>query len=278
MRVFLLEIRTMAEENKDLNKNQSVADSDLNKDQSVAGQDLNALGQGGQAKTLADGEDKDKKTVKYSEFEKTNEAKKAAEEQVQTLQGQMRLMVANQQPVQPQPPQQPKTTLEQAMIDCGVTADEMYGETTIRVLNRKSELDALQNQHTSAALANQQFESSHPDYGNVVGVRNPLTGAIQPTAEILKILTEKPHLAATAYASSKGAYEIVMQERELEKLRQENTVNQEHLEQRGLEDKLKPTSGAAAGGAMNTASGKVTVEQQQEMEERVASGEFNKGV
>lgn len=55
----------MAEENKDLNTGQSVADADLNKEQSVAAQDLIASGQSEQAETLADGTDENK-TVKYS--------------------------------------------------------------------------------------------------------------------------------------------------------------------------------------------------------------------
>lgn len=259
-------------EEKDLNKTQAVTEPSLT-DQVATGQDLNQSVTDGPGK-LADGTDENK-TVPYDELKKAVDEKNAAIAQTQQIQNQMTIMQANQQ-VQRQPIQQPKTTLEQAMVDCDVTAEEMYGDVTVKVLNRKAELDALQNQQTNSVYANQQFESSHPDFGSVVGLRNPITGQIQPTAEILKILTEKPYLTAAAYASSQGAYEIVMQEREIAKLQQQNTVTEEHLKQQGIDTKLAPVSGAAAaGGAMQAASGTVTLEQQQEMEQRVANGEFN---
>lgn len=269
----------MAEQNKDLNTGQLVADTDLNKEQSVAAQDLTASGQGKQAGTLADGTDENK-TVKYSEFKKANDAKVVAEEllkkQQQDHQTQMALLQANQQPVQTQT--QPLSDYEQAKTDLGIANVEYPTEAErSNVMTRMAELVNIRNQQTNAAFANQQFESSHPDFTSAVGLRNPVTGAIQPTAEIVKILAEKPYLTAAAYASSQGAYEIVMQERKIQELSQLNTVQQEHLKQQGIDTKLAPVSGAAAGGgAITTTGASVTVEQQRAAEERVASGEFNK--
>lgn len=268
----------MAEENKDLNTGQSVADADLNKEQSVAAQDLIASGQSEQAETLADGTDENK-TVKYSEFKKANEAKVAAEEllkkQAQDHQTQMALLHANQQPVQAQT--QPLSDYDQAKVDLGLAKEEYLDEgQRSSIMTRMTEIGNVRHQQSAAAFSNQQFESSHPDFTSAVGFRNPVTGAIQPTAEILKILAEKPYLTAAAYASSQGAYEIVMQERKIQELSQLNTVQQEHLKQQGIDTKLAPVSGAAAGGgAITTTGASVTVKQQQEMEERVASGEFN---
>ena len=268
----------MVEENKDLNKGQSVADADLNKDQSVAGQDLNQPVTEKQAETLADGDDESKKTVKYEEFKKANEAKKAAEEQAELLRNQMAIMQANQQPVQPQTQTQPLSDYDQAKTDLGLAGEEYMDESQrSKVYARITEIMNARHQQTAAAFSNQQFESSHPDFGSVVGLRNPATGTIQPTAEITKILAEKPYLTAAAYASSQGAYEIVMQQRKIDELQQQNTVQEEHLKQQGIDTKLAPVSGAAAGGgAVTTTGSKVTIEQQQAMEERVASGEFNK--
>ncbi len=263
----------------DLNTNQAVTDSSLT-DQPATDQDLSQSVTGTAdadvQQTLADGTTVDK-SVPYDKFKAANDAKNAAEQQTQLLQGQMQIMQANQQPVQQVAQQQPQTTLEQAMADCGVTGDEMYGEMTVKVLNRKAEIDTALASHTNAAHANQQFENTHTDFGSVVGIRNPMTGSVQPSAEIMNILTEKPWLTAAAYSSSEGAYKIVMSEREITKLEQQNTVQQEHLQQQGIDTKLAPVSGAAAsGGALSAkATGPVTIAQQEDMEQRVASGEFN---
>lgn len=265
----------MAKETKDLNTGQSVADPDLNKAQVVIEPDLTASGQG----KLADGTDENK-TVKYSEFKKANEAKIALEEQLkkqeQEHQTQMAILQANQQPTQAQT--QPLSDYDQAKANLGLANEEYLDESQRSgVMTEMTKIVNTRSQQAAATFTNQQFELSHSDFASVVGLRNSLTGAIQPTAEILKILTEKPYLAAAANASSQGAYEIVMNERRLQELTQQNTVQGEHLKQQGIDTKLAPVSGAAAaGGAMQAASGTVTVEQQREMEEKVAAGEFNK--
>ena len=139
-----------------------------------------------------------------------------------------------------------------------------------------AELMNVRSQQSAAFLTNQQYELSHSDFGSVVGLRNPVTGQIQPTAEISKILTEKSYLTAAANASSRGAYEIVMNERKLNELATQNAVQEEHLKQQGIDTKLAPVSGAAAaGGAIPAQSqGAITIEQQQENERRVAAGEL----
>ncbi len=264
---------------KDLNTGQSVAgQEDLNKVPVVTEPDLKASGQGEQVATLADGDDESTKTVKYEEFKKANEAKKVAEERAQLAESQIALINANQQQqvVQSQP-QQPLSDYDQAKADLGLTGVEFIEEAERgKIYVRINEITQARNRQTSAAMANQQFEGTHTDFTSVVGLRNPLTGVVQPSAEILEILKEKPYLTAAAYASSQGAYEIVMNEREVTKLKEQTTIQEEHLKGQGIETKLAPVSGAAAaGGAIQASSGSVSVEQQQEMEAKVAAGEFN---
>ena len=258
---------------KDLNKSQSVADADL-KDQVVAGSDLINQVVADEAKTLADGTDENK-TVKYSEMKKAIEARDAAEEKAQLLKSQMDLLTANQLPEQSARPVQPKTTMEQAMTEVGVTADEMYGEAMVKVMNRKYELDVAQSQQMAAGFANHQFEATHPDFGTVVGIRHPVTKQIIPSAEIQKILTEKPHLAASAYSSSQAAYQLVMDERKLKELEQQVAIQAEHQKQKDIDIKTSVVSGAAAGtGAVKSTPGTITREQQEEIERQVASGKI----
>ncbi len=240
----------MTEENKDLNISQSVADPDLNKDQSVAGQDLNQSVTEKQAETLADGDDESKKTVKYEEFKKANEAKKAAEEQALLLQNQLAIMQANQQQVSTagSATQQPGSTYELAMQQLGLNADDLYGENIIKVQARKTELDTALQQQQSAFTANQQFVLSHPDFTQVVGSVNPTTGQIMAwSQEALALQQKKPYLAAT-FQSAQGAYQAVIDERKLVELESKAGANKEHLARQGVDIETNPLGGSAAGG------------------------------
>lgn len=260
----------MAEEKKDVNKEQVVTAQGVS--QSATGD--------GVTQVTTEKTETDEKSVPYDRFKEVNDAKNAAEEllakQQQDHQTQMAIMQANQQPVQQTQVKEPLSDYDQAKADLGLAGEEYMDENQrSKVQARITEIMNARNQQRNAALANQQFENSHPDFGSVVGLHNPITGAIQATAEILKILTEKPYLTAAAYASSQGAYEIVMQQRRIDELQQQNTVQEEHLKQQGIDTKLAPVSGAAAaGGAAQAASGTVTVEQQQENERKVAAGEL----
>ena len=257
------------------------------KEQEGVNTEQNAAAQGVNQPATGDGvtqvttEKKDEQAVPYERFKEVNEAKNAAEEllkkQEQDHINQMAILQANQQPVQTQVQTQPLSDYDQAKADLGF-ADLEYLEEHQRskVNTRMVELINTRNAQANVAFVNQQFEASHSDFGSVVGLRNPITGQIQPTAEILKILTEKPYLAAAAKASSQGAYEVVMQQRKIDELTQQNTVQEEHLKQQGIDTKLAPVSGAAAAGGAVSAQTQsaITLEQQKENERRVAAGEL----
>lgn len=236
----------MPEENKDLNTSQLVADPDLNNAPVVTEPDLNASGQGDK---LADGDDKDKKTVKYTEFEKANKAKAAAEEKARILQEQIQILAANQQQ-QPAPAQvtsQPVTVYDQARADLGLQDEEYPTETDRgRIIQRTIELQNAAQQQNQQAVSNQRFIQEHADFGEVVG--RQIGNNFQLSPELLKIITEKPHLANAAYSGSQGAYKIVMDERKLVELEKNATANQEHLTRQGIDNKTEPLGGSAAGG------------------------------
>ena len=230
---------------EDLNKSQSVADPDLNKAPVVTEPDLSASGQGDK---LADGDDKDKKTVKYTEFEKANKAKAAAEEEARTVREQMQIMVANQQQnVQPiQNVSQPTTVYDQARADLGLQDEEYPTETDRgRIIQRTIEIQSAANQQQQQAVSNQRFIQEHADYGEVVG--RQIGNNFQMSPELLKIITEKPHLANAA-SNSQSAYKIVMDERKLAELEKNAATNQEHLTRQGIDNKTDPLGGSAAGG------------------------------
>lgn len=232
----------MAEEQTDLNTNQSVAGSGLT-DQPATGQDLNQL----VTEKLADGDDKDTKTVKYTEFEKANKAKVAAEEETRLMREHMAIMTANQQPVTPVQTQQPLTVYDQARNDLGLGDEEyMTEDQRGQVIQRTIEIqNATVNQQRQAQV-NQQFIQSHPDYGEVVG--RQMGNNFQLSPELLKIITDKPHLANAAYSNSQSAYQVVMDERKLAELEKSAITNQEHLERQGIDNETGPLGGSAAGG------------------------------
>ena len=230
---------------EDLNKSQSVADPDLNKAPVVTEPDLSASGQGDK---LADGDDKDKKTVKYTEFEKANKAKAAAEEETRIVREQMQILSANQQPaVQPQVQTQPPLTVyDQARNDLGLGEEEFMTEAQRgQVIQRTIEIQSAANQQQQQAVSNQRFIQEHADYGEVVG--RQIGNNFQMSPELLKIITEKPHLADAA-SNSQSAYKIVMDERKLAELEKNAAANQEHLTRQGIDNKTDPLGGSAAGG------------------------------
>lgn len=255
--------------------------TDVNKEQNVAAQGVSqpATGDGVAQVTT----EKEGQAVPYDRFKEVNDAKKvaedaqkAAEASVQTLADQMAIMQANQQQVV-QAPAQPLTPYDQAKADLGLVDEEFITEADrSKIFARTTEIQNAQYQRQAQRQTNLQFAQTHSDYGDVVG--RYIGNQFQPSPELTKILTEKPHLTATAFASSEGAYKIVMEQRELEKLQAQNVVNEEHLKQQGVDDKIAPVSAAAAaGGAVTTQGASVTVEQQEDMERRVEAGEFQKG-
>lgn len=235
----------MPDEQTDLNTNQSVAGSGL-KDQPATGQDLIQP----VTEKLADGDDKGTKTVRYTEFEKVNKAKAAAEEEARISREQMAIMTANQTVQQPTvAPTQPLTVYDQARNDLGLGEEEYMTEAQRgQVIQRTIEIqNAAVNQQRQAQV-NQQFIQSHPDYGEVVG--RQMGNNFQLSPELLKIITDKPHLANAAYSNSQSAYQVVMDERKLAELEKNAATNQEHLQRQGIDNKTDPLGGSAAGGGV----------------------------
>ena len=259
----------MADENKDVNKTQVVTEpEDANKEQVVT-----APGEITEPANQTEGNQD--KTVPYDRFKEVNDQKKAAEEQAMQAQRTLELYQANvagQQQGQQQ--EVAKTTLDQALLNCGVIADEMYGEAQVRVLNEKSRLDAVQMKSQQSMNADIQFIASHPDIAQVVGSVNPATGQlISMSPEAVTLLQKKPHLAGV---SLQVAYNEIIQERKFKEYESKTTVNQEHLNRQDADNVSQPLGGSAAGGGGAgdpNSQQMMTREQQQDIRNRIANGE-----
>lgn len=267
---------------QDANIDQNVAGQQADSAQVAAGQDV--TGQSSAGDVAAGDTNQDKGPVPYDRFKEVNEAKneavkaqEAAEQATRTAQDQLAVAMANPvQQVQPQV-QQPLSTFEQAMADCGATAEELPydGAMQVKVQNRKEQLEQIKQNSTQQFLENRQFINSHPDYGEAVGKTSPTTGQIVPSAEITEILQRKPHLTAAAYASAQGAYNIVMDERKLTKFEADQATLKEHQDRQGIDNETLPLGGSAAGGgaAGDVQQKMMTREQVLEVEAKLAGGE-----
>ncbi len=271
----------------DLNSAGTVDQQDLKNADVVNQQDLNndagSVDQQNQDAKLADGTDADK-TVKYSDLKKATDAKneaeearKAAEEQAAYSQRQLELM-QQQQLVNANPPQRPLSSMEQALADCGVTTDDLYdGANLVKVQNRKDEIDHARLQQQQANFTNQQFIIQHPDINQVVGSVNPTTGQIMSVSpELIALLSKKPHLAG-ACVTAEIAYDLVMQERELNKFTKTQASTEEHKNRQEIDNVSQPLGGSAAGGSgAGEINGQrmMTREQVLETERKLEAGEI----
>ena len=269
----------MPEEKQGVNTDQNAAGQQADSAQVASEQGVTGQSPAGDVDT-----NQDKGPVPYDRFKEVNDAKNAAveaqttaEQAAQQARDQLAVAMANTvQQVQPQV-QQPLSTYEQAMADCGATAEELPydGAMQVKVQNRKEQLEQIKQNSTQQFLANQQFTNTHPDYGEVVGRTNPATGQIIPSAEITEILQRKPHLTATAYASAQGAYNIVMDERKLTKFEKDQAALEEHQARTNVDTETQPLGASAAGGGVagDVQQKMMTREQVIEIQEKLASGE-----
>ncbi len=266
---------------KDLNSGQSVATQDLKDADVVNQQDLKDAGsvdQQNQDDKLADGTDPNK-PVPYSRLKEATDAKneaeeskKAAEEMATHAQRQLELM-QQQQIAQANPPQAPKTSMDQALADCNVAAEDMFGEAMTRVLARKDQIDAAKAQQQQAVSSIQQFIVSHPDLNEVVGSVNPTTGQlVTASAKVYALVAKKPHLAG---ASLPTLYDAVVQEDKIAEFEKAAAVDKEH--QTRIDNETLPMSGSAAGGSGGSGDVQqqmMSREEQIEARRKVQSGEL----
>ncbi len=217
----------------------------------------------------AQNQDEKKEAGMTAAYEAEKKKRQQLEQSEQLLRDQLTVAQANQQ--QATQMSAPLSIYDKAKVNLGLSDTEYIEEADRgRIYGEINRITNAQNQQDAQQTANQGFIGLHPDYSEVVG-RYVGTTFI-PSAEITELVKSKPYLAAAAFASAEGAYQIVMDERALKELGQKTTVQEEHLNQQGIETKLAPVSGAAAaGGAVTAGTGTITLEQQRENEERVAN-------
>ena len=266
----------MVDEQNDENNVQVVTGQGENNDQAAAGQGENA--ESANQQVADESAQSQEQPVPYSRFKEVNDQKKAAEESAAHAQRQLEIIQANAQPVQQQAQTQKATsTYEQAMVELGITADDLYiGDNIVKVENRKAELDRAWVQYQTAQSASQQFINSHSDFMEIVGSVNPTTGQMLWSPEALALQQKKPHLAG-AFQTAPGAYQAVMEERKLVELEGQVAANKEHANRQGVDVSSQPLGGSAAGGGAGGDTQNqawLSREQVLEIEAKIAAGEI----
>jgi len=128
------------------------------------------------------------KSVPYDRFKEVNDAKRAAEERNQFYEEQLRAMQSQQLP------QQAAQQQPDLLADLGVDPDDIYTPEGVRKL--VGGVDRLVNQRVRQAtqqMEQQQFFTSHPDFGELVGTS--VGGRFVPSETWRQIQRENPTLA-----------------------------------------------------------------------------------
>lgn len=260
--------QAVTDQTKDLNNADVVNQQSLENDQAAQDQNQDAV--------LADGTDANK-SIPYAEFQKANE--KAKEAETARLDAENRLLMMQNQHMQQTQHQvvAPKTVEEQVLQEMGIEAEDLFGANVVDFQQRVSQKNNQIMQQNNAALANQQFVATHPDVSQVVGTVNPMTGQPVYSAELLAVLQKKPYLTG-ACNSVEGAWNIVMQERELKKLTQTGQITAEHQNRQGVDTQIAPLGGSAAGGGgagSQQGQGMLSREQSTQIEQDIAAGKYS---
>jgi hypothetical protein len=155
---------------------------------------------------------KTEQAIPYTRFQEVNEAKKTLEQQNQILMQQLRIQ---QQPQPTAPVVTQKPLFIRVCEELGYK-DETYltQEQNAAVMDR---VQQIQSQQMQQQTRRQGYVSARPDFANVVGKTDPMTGVFQ-VAEPLKRQCEKNPLLAQAILQSPYqevlAYEIASKDPE----------------------------------------------------------------
>lgn len=219
--------------------------------------------------TDQDGADKEQEGLKagiVAEKKKRQEV----EAQLQAAQAQN---MAYLQAQQSQQTQAPETTYQQALRESGLEGDQWATqEQQAQIFARKDQLDAQKFQQQQADAQNAQFVATHTDYGDVVG--QSIGGQFVPSQELRELLAKKPYLYNVANASGQAAYDLVMQERKLAEFAETKVVTTERDNRQKADAQTAPMSSSGGSGGISDSTDYATAKQVQEMEARLARGEF----
>ena len=204
---------------------------------------------------------------------------KAKRQELEARLRSMEQMMAIQQANAPVNKEPQKTMFEQVQEELG------YGDEEYLSAKQSAEIISEVNRRTIAQVQTQAaqtaFQAEHPDFGSVVG--QMVNGTMVYTPEIQKIVQEAARKGdygpyVTASQGGASAYNLVMQHRELAKLRQSTRATAADAAAVDTELRIQartaPMSPASAAGARSVSPAKVTtVEDTYEIDRRIAAGE-----
>lgn len=158
----------------------------------------------GTEQVLADGTQADK-PVEYNRFKEVNDAKKAAEERIGQLEQYVRLQQANP-PQQQAQQQQPQSVTLQVMKELDIDPEDiMTGQQQAQVNDEVTRRTAAV---TQSQFQVQSFIASKPDFAQVVGIVDPLTGQFIYAQPMLRVFQTNPGIMQALQSAGAGGFQL----------------------------------------------------------------------
>lgn len=223
--------------------------------------------------TGSDDEWKSKHDAAVAQARDEKRKRQELEARLQNMEQMLAIKTAN-------PPQTPQATTLYEQV-----ANEMgYGDEPYHTAQQQGQILQEVTRRMNAAQQANTFIASHPDYFDVVG-RN-VNGTFIPSDEIVKIVNDAKAIGndgpyMQAMSGPAGAYNLVMQHRELQRLRElsdstKNRTKQAEIEQQ-IHNHTAPMSPGSGAGATRTVKPEAitTKEEADEIRRRIMAGEFD---
>jgi len=140
------------------------------------------------------------------------------------------------------------------------------------------------------AIQNEVFAVTHPDFDNIVGKQNPITGQFDMSEHLTKALTKNPLATQTLQsqpnqdAMRRYAYQLAKQEADIAdqaaaNLNQQNAADKQQYVDNTVSARMQPVPGSSVGGDgglnANTNVEGMNDAEFDEHERRVAAGDFD---
>ena len=141
--------------------------------------------------------------VDFSYTEEVNDEKKASEARVAQLEQHVQTMQAQQQQAPPPATQQPESLTLTVMKELGLDPEDILtGADQARV--NDAVLSRMRASSQSENVVN-NFVSSKPDYAQVVGHTDPITGQFVTAAPLQRIIANNPSITAALQSAGPSA-------------------------------------------------------------------------
>lgn len=191
--------------------------------------------------------------VPYERFKEVNDKSKANEERAAKAERErdlltQQILAASQTPVQ-QPQMKPQ---EDYFTRLGLGKDDYP------TVEQQRQIMYWQQQDFMQVMQAQKLLAQKSDFYDVVGRPNPVTGQVEASESLKKVISQDPELrgieilAMSNPVMARIAYQLAFQQKKIDELAGTAGASAEFLKQQAIRDKTSVVSAQAAGGSAGT--------------------------